>query len=75
MKVTSVCIHPEKNASVIIPVTIWYIVHCAVYIVNEGKKTHFLLNFTESKIKLAQIYIIPKCACVCVFVHVLFENG
>ena len=25
------------------------------YIVNEGKKTHFLLNFTLNKIKLAQI--------------------
>ena len=24
-------------------------------IVNEGKKTHFLLNFTLNKIKLAQI--------------------
>ena len=26
-----------------------------LYIVNEGKETHFLLNFTLSKIKLAQI--------------------
>ena len=26
-----------------------------IYIVNEGKKTRFLLNFTLNKIKLAQI--------------------
>ena len=25
------------------------------FIVNEGKKTHFLLNFTLNKMKLAQI--------------------
>ena len=46
---------------------------------------HIVLNYTvillcivsyNFDIFKTNIYIIiPKCACVCVFVHVLFENG